>query len=138
MAVVLGAWLALSGLVPFLVGVASRERTRKLRRDGMTAWAIIVPQARQPADEAGSLTGGERISVQYTLADGRGVEQPVGAAGRKGSALAPGQRILIWYSADDPADILVYGREGRVADRVFTLLGAALLLAGALIAGFAP
>jgi hypothetical protein len=29
----------------------------------------------------------------------------------------------------------VYGREGRVSDRIFTLLGAALLLAGVLIAG---
>jgi hypothetical protein len=138
MAVVLGAWLALSGVVPFLVGIASRERTRKLRRDGMKAWAVVVPQPRQPADGPGPRTAGERVSVEYTLPDGRVVEQLVGAAGRKGSALVPGQRILIWYAADDPADILVYGREGRVGDRVFTLLGAALLLAGVLIAGLVP
>jgi hypothetical protein len=138
MAVVIGAWLALSGLVPFLVGVTSRERARKLRRDGVKTWGVVIPQPRLPADDAGALPAGERVCVEYTLADGRVLEQPVGAAGRRGSALIPGQRILIWYSVEDPADILVYGRDGRVGDRVFTLLGAALLLAGVLIAGLAP
>jgi hypothetical protein len=138
MAVVLGAWLALSGLVPFLAGPASRERTRRLRRDGVKAWAVVVPQPLLPADGPDPFSPGEHVSVQYTLADGRIEEQSAGLAGRKRSALVPGQRILIWYSAEDPADILIYGRESRVCDRVFTLLGAALLLAGALMAGLAP
>jgi hypothetical protein len=90
MALVLGAWLALSGLVPFLVGLASRERSRRLRRDGVKTWAVVVPAPRQPSDD---LTDRE-VAVEYSLADGRVMEQPIGVAGRKASALVPGQRVL--------------------------------------------
>jgi hypothetical protein len=131
MALVLGAWLAFSGLVPFLVGLASRERSRRLRRDGVKTWAVVVLAPRQPSDD---LTD-RKVALEYSLADGRVMEQPIGVAGRKASALVPGQRVLIWYAPNDPADILVYGRDGQVSDRIFTLLGAALLLAGVLIAG---
>jgi hypothetical protein len=46
--------------------------------------------------------------------------------------------VLIWYDPADPADVLVYGQQGRVSDLVFLIGGAALILFGAAIGIFAP
>jgi hypothetical protein len=48
--------------------------------------------------------------------------------------LRPGQKVLVWYDPDDPQDVLVYGREGRVADLVFVIAGALFIALGAGIA----
>jgi hypothetical protein len=52
--------------------------------------------------------------------------------------LMPGERVLIWYDPADPLDVIVRGREGRAADLVFVIAGAALLAAGAAIGIAAP
>jgi hypothetical protein len=42
--------------------------------------------------------------------------------------------VLIWYDPADPDDVLVYGRWGRTADRVFLSIGLLFMAAGAAIA----
>jgi hypothetical protein len=115
MATVLGIWFALAGVLPVVVGLAGLRRVRRLRRDGATSWAV---------------------ALQYRLADGRVLEKPASAATSK--ALRPGQSVLVWYDPEDPMDVLVYGREGRLSDLMFVAAGAALVLAGVGIAVFAP
>jgi hypothetical protein len=80
--------------------------------------------------------GEQHVMLQYTLTDGRVLERP--ARTRRAAPLAPGQKVLIWYDPDDPAEVLVYGRDGRASDLVFIGIGLAFLLAGAAIAIFAP
>jgi len=53
---------------------------------------------------------------------------------RKSAALAPGQKVLLWYDPADRQDVLVYGREGRLADWAFLAAGILFILAGAAIA----
>jgi hypothetical protein len=57
---------------------------------------------------------------------------PVSA--RNAAMLRPGQKVLVWYDPDDPQDVLVYGREGRVADPAFVIAGALFIVLGAGIA----
>ena len=122
MATVLVIWFALAGVIAAIVGLAGMRRVRRLRRDGVQAWAVVVPS--HPA-------GGEReIALQYTLPDARVLEKH--SAGRIG-ALLPGERVLIWYDPADPQDVLVRGREGRAVDLVFVIAGAAFVAAGAVI-----
>jgi len=127
MATVVGLWLALSGVVPALAGLAGLRRVRRLRRRGVQVWAAAVPD---------SAPGGEReTALQYLLPDGRTVEK-LGTG--KTAALLPGERVLIWYDPADPLDILIQGRDGRVSDLVFLVIGAALVAAGAVIGIAAP
>jgi hypothetical protein len=42
--------------------------------------------------------------------------------------------VLVWYDPADPQEVLVYGREGRIANRLF--LAAGLVLIGVGIALF--
>ncbi len=42
--------------------------------------------------------------------------------------------MLVWYDPGDPQDILVYGREGRLADRAFLATGLIFVLIGTWIA----
>ena len=129
MTTALGLWLAITGLVPVVVGLAGRRRVRQLRRYGVKAWAVAVPEP--------IVDGERRVALQYTLADGRVLEKPAPGAARK-TALRPGQSVLIWYDPADPSDILVYGREGRMSDLMFVAAGAVFMLAGAGIAVFTP
>ena len=78
----------------------------------------------------------DQVTLQYALTDGRVLERPV--ISRRARPLAPGQKILIWYNPDDPADVLVYGRDGRKSDVTFIAVGLALILAGSALAIFAP
>ena len=131
MVIVLGLWLALVGVVPVLAGLSGRHRARRLRRGGVKAWAVAVPQPLAADDE-----GPRQVALQYKLADGRVLEKLAPAATSK--ALHPGQSVLVWYDPKDPMDVLVYGREGRLSDLMFMAAGAALVLAGVGIAVFAP
>ncbi len=72
-----GVLLALGGAVAGLAGLTGLARNRRLRRDGLTAWATIVPALRGD-DEP------ERISVQFALADGRVIERSGGRRARPG------------------------------------------------------
>jgi hypothetical protein len=58
------------------------------------------------------------------------------APARKAAALSRGQQVLVWYDPEDPRDVLVYGREGSLADRAFVAAGTLFILAGAAIATF--
>ena len=82
MLILVGAWVAVAGGVAALAGLAGLHRVRRLRRDGVTAWALAVPgpepAGQQPADPD------RRLRLRYTLADGRMVER-IGPA-------PPGQR----------------------------------------------
>jgi hypothetical protein len=138
MATVLGIWFAIAGVVPVVAGLAGRHRVRRLRRDGVKAWAVAVPQPATDVDRADEERPGERrVALQYRLTDGRVLDKPAPGATRK-TAFRPGQSVLIWYDPADPFDILVHGRDGRVSDLMFMAAGAVFMLAGAGIAVFTP
>jgi len=126
--IVFGVWLALAGAVALLAGLAGRHRARRLRRHGLKAWGVIIPapDAAEPP---------RRTLVQYRLADGQVLERIVPAAGIRTAPPPPGQKVLVWYDAEDPGDILVYGRWGRAADWAFVAAGAAFVLGGLILAG---
>ena len=130
MATVIGVWLALSGVPPVIAGLVAGRRVRRLRRDGVKAWAVAVPM---------SCADGElQVALQYTLADGRVREKlPPPAVGQKVTR-RPGGSVLIWYDPADPLDVLVYGHEGDLLDLVLLITGAVCMLAGAGIATLVP
>ena len=131
MLILFGIWVAVAGGVAALAGLSGLHRVRRLRRDGVTAWALAVPEptlARsEPADPD------DRLRLQFTLADGRVVER-IGPARRGSGTPRPGDKVLIWYDPADPDDVLVYGRWGRTSDRVFLSVGLLFVVAGLAIA----
>lgn len=130
--IVIGAWLALAGALALLAGLSGRARARRLRRHGQTTWAVTV----QPPDrEEGQPAAPRRVLVQYRLADGRVLERIAPPGGVRSAPLRPGQKVLLWYDADDPDDFLVYGRWGRAADWAFMGTGTLLILTGLILAG---
>jgi hypothetical protein len=134
MSIAIGVWFALAGGLAALVGLSGMRRARRLRRDGLSAWAMAVP----PPVSAGEDSGGSsrRILIQYALPDGRVLERISPEPIRRAAALHPGEKVLVWYDPQDPSDVLVYGREGRLSDRTFVAVGALLMLAGAGSAAF--
>ena len=134
----IGIWLALAGGLAVLAGLSGMRRMRRLRRDGVSAWAMAVaPPVAEGEQKAGSASP-RRTLIQYALLDGRVVERTAPERARSASALRPGQKVLVWYDPADPEDVLVYGREGRLADRAFVAVGALFILAGAGTAAFLP
>jgi hypothetical protein len=128
MSIVIGVWFALAGGLAALAGLSGRRRARRLRRYGLSAWATAVPSpasAGQPP---------RRTMIQYALPDGQVIERLSPPPARRAASLQPGQNVLLWYDPADPQDVLVYGREGRLADRAFVAAGMLLILAGAGIA----
>ena len=131
MLILFGIWVAVAGGVAALAGLSGLHRVRRLRRDGLTAWALAVPEpvpAGQPADDPA-----RRVMLQYRLADGRVVERP-GPVPNSRSGPHPGDKVLIWYDPDDPDEVLVYGRWGRVSNWVFLTVGLLLILFGTVLA----
>jgi Protein of unknown function (DUF3592)/Mu transposase, C-terminal len=132
MPILIGALFALPGALAVLAGLSGRHRARRLRRGGSSAWAVAVPlpvPAGQRPEEPP-----DRVLLQYTLADGRVVEQIAPRRARKSAPLHPGEKVLIWYDPEDPREVLVYGREGRVSDLAFVIAGTLFILLGAVIA----
>lgn len=136
--------MALAGALALLVGVSARRRVRRLKRNGIKVWAEAVhrplPDGAVPGgalhdeeqhDEE-QHDGGQQVTLRYTLADGRVLERS--ARARRAAPLAPGQKVLIWYDPDDPAEVLVYGRDGRASDLAFVVIGLIFLVAGSAIA----
>lgn len=138
MAVAVGVWIALAGALALLVGLSARRRVRRLRDSGVKVWAMAVhhPATGNSPGSSPDPDGGDQVTLQYTLADGRVLERPV--ISRRARPLAPGQKILLWYNPDDPADVLVYGRDGRKSDITFIAVGLACILAGSILAILAP
>jgi hypothetical protein len=131
MAIVIGVWFGLAGGVAVLAGLSAMGRARRLRRRGLSAWATAVPapaSAGQPAP---------RTMIQYALADGQVMERLSPQPARRAASFQPGQKVLVWYDAADPDDVLVYGRDGRLADRAFVAAGMLVIVAGAAIAALA-
>jgi hypothetical protein len=136
MSILVGVLVALPGGLAALAGVAAMHRRRWLRRGGVTTWAMAVPSP-VATDEHGSRLP-PRTLIQYQLTDGTVMEQICPRPAGRAASLQPGQKVLIWYDPADPQDVLVYGREGRRADRAFVLVGALLILVGTGIALFGP
>jgi Protein of unknown function (DUF3592) len=130
--IVIGVWFALAGGLAALAGLTAMRRARRLRRGGSPVWAVVLPRPVSVAEGAGDSPG--RTMIQYTLADGRLVERLSPGSARKAAMLRPGQKVLVWYDPDDPYEVLVHGREGRVADLAFVMAGALFIVLGAGIA----
>jgi hypothetical protein len=129
--VVYGVWLALSGGIAWLAGLAGARRRRRLRSSGRIAWAMVLPT---PSARDEAAPGRPGISVQFALDDGRVIERAHGRRARRSAALRPGQRVLVWYDPEDPGDVLVYGSDGRWSDRTFLAVGLVLVVVGVLLA----
>jgi Protein of unknown function (DUF3592)/Mu transposase, C-terminal len=127
MPVGIGVWFGIVGALVALAGLTSRQRTRRLRRAGVSVWATVVPA---PASDVPGST-----YAQYALPDGRVLDRPIPA---RAAAPHPGEKVLVWYDPADPGEVLVSGRDARVSDRVFILGGALLILVAAGIGVFAP
>ena len=50
MATVLVVWFALAGIIAAIVGLTGMRRVRRLRRDGVQAWAVVVPSYPLPGN----------------------------------------------------------------------------------------
>ncbi|HTS97585.1 MAG TPA: DUF3592 domain-containing protein [Streptosporangiaceae bacterium] len=124
MSVVIGAWFAFAGGVAALAGLTAMHGTRRLRRTGVRTWAMVLPLP-GPAGEVS-----DRAMLQYTLQDGRVLERICPGPPRP----ADGQRVLVWYDPVDPQDVLIYGRNGRFANRAFLTAGALFIVLGIWIA----
>jgi hypothetical protein len=131
MAIAVGVWIAFAGALALLVGWAARRHAHRLRGTGVRAWATAV---QRPVPD--HPRGGQRTSLQYTLADGRVLERPLPA--RRAARLAAGKKVLIWYDPEDPADVLVYGRDSDRSDLAFMIVGLAFIVIGTIIAALAP
>jgi hypothetical protein len=130
MAIVIGVWVALAGGISVLAGASAARRARRLRQYGQTAWALVLTRPSGP-DEDFEPRG---MLIQYALPDGRVIERALPASARKARRLAAGHKVLVWYDPADPGEVLVFGREGLITDRVFVAIGSLLLLSGVLIA----
>jgi hypothetical protein len=128
MSILVGILLALPGGLAILAGLSAMRHKRRLRRDGMPTRALAVTPPAAAYDQRDGPA--HRTLIQYQLTDGRVVE-------RISPSLRPGQQVLVWYDPKDPQDILVYGREGWLADKAFVVVGALCMLGGAAIAAFA-
>jgi hypothetical protein len=131
--VILGVWLALAGGVALLAGLVGARRRRRLQDTGLTAWAMVLSAPYDAAEESPAFGNG--VSVQFALEDGRVIERGCHQPRRTSARLRPGERVLVWYDAADPGDVLVYGSDGRWSDLVFVVLGAVALGVGVVLAG---
>src|ERR1039458_1398672 len=84
-------------------------------RRGRTAAGVIAPDL-DPVRTRGR-------------AGGRADLSRAGQEGRVASSRPEGARLLVWYDPVDPQDVLVYGRERRLADRAFVAVGVLIMLA---------
>jgi hypothetical protein len=135
MLTMIGILLAAPGALAVLAGACAMRRVRRLRRDGVTAWALTV--APPPSRDWQSAGTPRHMLIRYALPDGQVYERiTLAEAGR--ASLEPGQRVLVWYDPEDPTDVLVYGRWGRSIDRAFVAGGTLLIPIGGWIALFRP
>jgi hypothetical protein len=134
MLTMIGVLLAVPGALAVLAGATAMHRVRRLRSNGVTAWALTVAPPPRDWQSAGAP---RQMLIRYALADGRMFERTTLADTRRAS-LKPGQKVLVWYDPEDPDDVLVYGRWGRGTDRAFVAAGALCVLIGGWIALFRP
>ncbi|MEW2525091.1 DUF3592 domain-containing protein [Streptomyces sp. NPDC047071] len=118
------AFTVVGGLVALLAGAYGLDRTRRVTEAGEWAEAL-VKAVRQGAD---------RPALQFETADGQVVEVPSPVPVSRRRPLRAGQRVPIVYDADDPREVVLLGRERRGLDWAFVGAGAALVLAGLVLA----
>jgi hypothetical protein len=94
----------------------------------------VAPPVAQDAADGTAQAQRTRTLIQFSLADGRVIEQGYPGSLRNARRLKPGQQVVVWYDPEDPRDVLVYGRSTRVADSAFMAAGTFFILAGLLIA----
>ena len=123
--VVTGVFLGLGGFVAYLVGVGALAETRRLHRDGATAWALV----KQRPVARGNVGGVPGPLLQFTTRDGAEMEVFAPVPSNRSHPMADGERVRVAYDPADPRTVLVLGRERRSIDYVFAGLGAGLLLA---------
>lgn len=132
--------MAVVGGIAALAGLAGTHRRRRLRDCGLTAWATIVPTLSTPGErgESGGRGSGltQQLSLQFELEDGRIIERPYAPPARHRDELTPGRKVLVWYDAADPGDVLVFNRDGQWSDRAFVAVGGLLIVVGAALAAF--
>ena len=127
--VVTAAFLAVGGVVAYLVGVSSLAETRRLSRDGVPAQALVM----QRPGVHGGVNGTPGPLLQFSTEDGTVLEVFSPVPSVRSYPLTDGQQVPIRYDPADPRKLLVLGRERRGVDRAFALLGAALVLAALLL-----
>jgi hypothetical protein len=132
MLIIMGIWLAAGGAVACLAGYAGIRSARRLRRWGVSTWAMVVPRPRSSEGDVGRQSSGTLI--QYSLAGGQVLERYAPRRMGKSGWLSPGERVLVWYDPDDPQNVLLSGRANGVADVAFLLAGMAFILLGVVIA----
>ena len=126
--IVFGVWLALAGAVALLRRAgraAPGPAAAPPRADGVGRDRPGAGRGKAAAPHAGAVPAGGRAGAGADRARGR---HPHGTP-------AAGQKVLVWYDAEDPGDILVYGRWGRAADWAFVAAGAVAVLGGLILAG---
>jgi hypothetical protein len=132
MLIIMGIWLAAGGAVACLAGYAGIRSARRLRRWGVSTWAMVVPRPRSSEGEVGQQSGGTLI--QYSLAGGQMLERYAPRRMGKPGWLSPGERVLVWYDPDDPQNVLLSGRATSVTDLAFLLAGMTFILLGVVMA----
>jgi hypothetical protein len=132
--VVVGVWFAIAGAVAALAGLYGIRRAWSLRRDGVRTWGMAVRPPSAPDREPDASDG--HLLIQYTLVDGRVMERLTPRPAHKQAAPQVGQPVAVWYNPDDPGEILVYGRETRLADLSLLITGVLFMLIGAGLAAF--
>ncbi len=134
MLIAVGIWFAFAGAVAVLAGASGMRWSRRLRRQGLPAWAMAVPPHAVAGEPPGESP--DRTLIHYTLTDGQVIERISPGRARKAAALQPGQKVLVWYDPQDPQNVLVYGREGRLSNRIFVAVGLLFMLVGTGLAIF--
>ena len=132
MLIVIGVWVALGGSIAALAGLVGMRRARHLGTCGISTWATTVISPLGPDEQRDG--AGRTALIQYAVADGQVVERTAPRTVRRAKSLSPGQKVLVLYDPLDPGDVLVYGKDGRLADRGFALAGVLLVLLGVAIA----
>ena len=123
--VVTAAFLALGGFAAYLVGVGSLAETRRLRRVGVPAVALVKLR---PAGRGG-VEGSPGPLLQFSTEEGAVMEVYAPVPSSRSRPLVDGALVPITYDPADPRLLLVAGRERRALDRAFAWLGAVLVLA---------
>ncbi|MFF0447834.1 DUF3592 domain-containing protein [Streptomyces sp. NPDC004609] len=115
MQIVFGAVTVLGGLVAVLAGAYGLRQTRRIRRAGHFAIAVVKPPP----------PGGERPLLQYETRDGR-VMETVSPVPR----LPEGSSVRLSYDPADPREIVVDGHERTGVDRAFVSAGLVVTVVG--------
>lgn len=124
---VLGAGPTLfGGVVAYLAGAFGLRELRRLRRVGVSAWALVKCRPARPDDLAGAV----RPLLQFATKDGLVMEVFSPVCSSRSQPLVDGGRVLIAYDPVDPRQIIVRGRERVGLEYAFLALGAVAVLTG--------